>query len=132
MTPTIDEILDFSINSLYDLFENTTDEKGVKQETLFEIETKLIEKFFPEIKCNPKNLPEKLFPLKRLFLPVYWHFYAKYSLQNLVMENNNHQQAILYSKLRQPLPDKQEFKQQILDKDWVESYIQANLEQLYL
>ena len=46
------------------------------------------------------------------------------------MENKNHKQAVLYCRLKKSLPEKQKFKQDLLEQDWVEPYLRSNLEQL--
>ena len=127
MTPTIDEILNFSIDYLYCLF-NHIDDKGVRYDILFAAEYAIIKKFFPEIKFNPR---EEIAPLKRLFSPIYWHFLDNYSLQNQVVDENRPPNNILYWKLEKPLPSQKEFKKELLEQGWVIPYLQANLNNIY-
>jgi len=87
--PTIDEIIDFSIDYIYSFKEN--------EQKIAEGDEKLMLNFFLPVKSRQYSL--------RLFRPCYWH-------------------SLNYSNL----PEKSEFKQEILQKDWVESYLQANLD----
>ena len=120
MPPTIDDILDISIKYIYFQFSRVNrinPKEGVVLLNNITADEAIIKKF---------SFPDN-FNSKALARPVYWHFIQNYA-EILPQEKKD---DLIFVRLRNPLPYWRNFKEEILEQEWVKPYLESNLKQVF-